>query len=78
MAFSEDAVWSQHTTSGFHQQIFVMYHSTWSQRNAESILLNGGLKISNGSGLMLGNGLYVSKVYYVHAKERNAALLHAL
>ena len=36
--FSRSPVWSQTTTSGFHQQVFVMYHSTNTEDNVESIL----------------------------------------
>jgi len=42
-AFSDYAVWTQLTTSGFKQQVFIMYHGT-SVDNAVEILDDGGFE----------------------------------
>ena len=53
------AVWDLMTTSGFRQQVYVMFHST-TPENASSILKNG-FEPSDKSNTMLGQGIYVSK-----------------
>jgi len=63
--FAPDPVWSQTTRSGFRQQVFVMYHAT-REPGRVSDILDSGFKISQrgvsgNPGLLLGDGLYVSR-----------------
>ena len=57
-AFSKMGVWNQRTTAGCRKEIFVMFHSTPSWENVESIL-DHGFAWSDPSN-MLGHGIYVS------------------
>jgi hypothetical protein len=56
--FSRFSEFCQETTSGFRQQVFVMFHSTPSWKSAASILEHG-FHLS-GPNRMLGEGVYVS------------------
>ncbi len=55
--FSKYSVWA----SGyrFRRQVFIMYHSTKNGLTASSIVREG-FRASEGSGQMLGNGIYVA------------------
>ncbi len=56
--FSNLAVWTQETTSGFRQQAFVMFHAT--DADSAASILEEGFIISTGGNQMLGNGIYAS------------------
>ena len=55
---SSRVVYRQTTTSGFHQRVFVMFHSTTAE-NAKSILQEG-FNLRNESDNRLGQGIYAS------------------
>jgi hypothetical protein len=56
--FSKHLAFYQETTSGFRQQVFVMFHSTPTWENAVSILEQGFYP--SRPSRMLGQGIYVS------------------
>merc|ERR1712038_569201 len=60
--FSKWSVWRQRTTAGFKKQVFVMYHSTKTWQQAETILDNG-FYLSDHSRSMLGKGIYASSTF---------------
>ncbi len=50
--------------TGFVHRVFTMYHATFVAA-AKEILRCGGLRVSNGSGNMLGAGVYATHTYEV-------------
>ena len=53
-------LWRNQTRSGFEQKVYVMFHSTKSWQQAESILQEGFMN-SCSTNNMLGAGVYVSR-----------------